>query len=402
MVTFVAEHYYIMSAQSDLEKFLETIEARFKNETLGKCTLGKPRNKKQELRNVFIRPVLVGGQKQLSFVFRYETRDITKNPGLQDGLDKIKELLEHEFLQANLFSTDADMQLMISKKGHTTLQTMKPQSPVLQPLSHDRIKHRLITPEGKTYLQELGITNRQCKVIPAMNSKFRQINKFIEIISSVLKSRKKQKEYNVVDMGSGKGYLTFALYDYLAKSLKLNAHVTGVEIRKDLVEQCNRVARNAGFEGLSFTEGKIDDYDLPGTDMLIALHACDTATDDAIFKGIRAGAKTIIVAPCCHKQLRKAMQPGTSLQPVLRHGIFLERQAEILTDAIRGLFLEKFGYKIKTIEFVSTEHTPKNVMIVAEKSGKNVDKGEISERIDDIKKLFGIEYHQLELLFEGY
>lgn len=402
MVTFAAEHYYIMSTQSDLEKFLETIEARFKNNTLGKCTLGKPRNKKQELRNTFIRPVLMGGKKQLSFVFRYETRDITKNFALPDGLDEIQKLLEHEFLQANLFSTDADMQLMISKKGNTTLKTMKPASPVLQPLSHDRIKQRLITPEGKTYLQELGITNRQFKVIPAMNSKFRQINKFIEIIGSVMKSGVKQKEFSVVDMGSGKGYLTFALYDYLANSLKLNAQVTGVEIRKELVDQCNRIAKNAAFNGLSFTEGQIDAYELPETDMLIALHACDTATDDAIFKGIRAGAKTIIAAPCCHKQVRKAMQPGKSLQPILRHGIFLERQAEILTDAIRGLLLEKSGYKIKTLEFISTEHTPKNVMIVAEKSGKNVDKGEISERIREVKKLFGIEYHQLELLLEGY
>lgn len=391
-----------MSAQNDRLKFLEAIEIRFSTSILGKCTLGKPRKKNQTLRNVFIRPVLIANQKQLSFVYRYNTRDITKNYPLPDALDEIKNLMESEFLQANLFSTDTDMQLMVSKKGRTTVKIMKPSSPMLQALSHDRIKHRLISPEGKIYLQELGITDQHFKVIPSMNSKYRQINKFVEIINSIMKGLEKQTELSVVDMGSGKGYLTFALYDYLVNTLKINARVTGVEIRKELVDRCNRIAKKADFRDLSFSEGKINDHDLDATDMLIALHACDTATDDAISKGIRAGAATIIVAPCCHKQVRKAMQPGKSLQPLLRHGIFLERQAEIITDALRALFLEKYGYKVKTLEFISTEHTPKNVMIVAEKTAKNVNKREINKHILEIKQIFGLEYHQLEMLLEGY
>lgn len=272
----------------------------------------------------------------------------------------------------------------------------------MEKLSHDRIKQRLINPEGKKYLTSLGITNQQFRVIPAMNSKFRQINKFIEIISSVLPKTPPEKEFNVTDMGSGKGYLTFALYDYLVNTLKYPAKITGIEMREDLVKKCNQISGASSFNGLDFKKSTIGEYNLPATDMLIALHACDTATDDAIFKGIKSRAKYIIVAPCCHKQVRKSMNPGPELQPILKHGIYLERQAELLTDGIRGLIMEKYGYKIKSLEFISTEHTPKNVMIIAVKSHQNVNKDKISYRISELKRMFGIDYHHLETLMEGY
>lgn len=391
-----------METQTETGDFLNFLKDSYEKNALSRVTLGKVRKNDHDLKNVFIRPVIIGNEKLLSFIYRHQTRDITKNYDVSKSIEKIKKLLEENFLQANLFSSDADLQLMISKKGKSTLKKLKPSSPVVQPFSHDKIKKRLITPDGKIYLRELGITNAQFEVIPSMNSKFKQINRFVEIISSELSEKSNGGEFKVVDMGSGKGYLTFALYDYLVNALGFDAGITGVELRKELVDQCNRIAKKAGFSGLTFEENNIHDFQPGRPDMLIALHACDTATDDALFKGITSRAKYIIVAPCCHKQVRKAMHPGKLLTPVLRHGIYLERQAELLTDGIRGLILEKYGYKVKTIEFISTEHTPKNVMIIAVKTGKFVDKDKFDDKILQIKKTFGIEYHHLEQLMAGY
>lgn len=231
-----------------------------------------------------------------------------------------------------------------------------------------------------------------------MNDKFRQINKFVEIIDSILPSSPPADVFKVADMGSGKGYLTFALYDHLTNNRNFKADITGVEMRPELVQKCNAITWQSGFDGLQFVGGTIQEYDPGKIEMLIALHACDTATDDAIATGIRAGAATIIVAPCCHKQVRKAMTPPSALRPMLQHGIFAERQAEMLTDALRALLLTRQGYQVKTLEFISNEHTPKNVMIIATRSNKKVAVARIEKQIALLKKTFGIEYHYLETL----
>jgi hypothetical protein len=201
-------------------------------------------------------------------------------------------------------------------------------------------------------------------------------------------------------MGSGKGYLTFALYDYLTHTLKKDATITGIEMREDLVNKCNQIATNSHYQNLKFEKGTIQETVLPAVDMLIALHACDTATDDAIFKGIKANAKVIICAPCCHKQIRKQMAPENELKSITKHGILLERQAEIVTDSIRALILEAQGYKTKVFEFIATEHTPKNVLIVGTKTNRTeTEKQENLEKIAGLKKLFNIKSHYLETLF---
>lgn len=208
----------------------------------------------------------------------------------------------------------------------------------------------------------------------------------------------------VVDMGAGKGYLTFALYDYLVNVAKRKAQVTGIEFRPDMVKLGNQIASDSGFEDLKFDEGTIQTYECNNINVLIALHACDTATDEAIFKGITKSADLIVVAPCCHKQIRREMEkskPNNELDFLLKHGIFLERQAEMVTDGIRSLILEYFGYKTKIFEFISDVHTPKNIMITAQKLTKNkVDKVAILEKIKTTKSYFGIQSHYLETLIE--
>jgi len=213
------------------------------------------------------------------------------------------------------------------------------------------------------------------------------------------------KSLHIADMGSGKGYLTFALYDYLVNHLQRDTTMTGVEFRKDLVDLCNQIAVKSGFKNLQFVEGSIEAFDCTGINMLIALHACDTATDDAIYKGIQAHADLIVVAPCCHKQIRREMEQGKKpheLDFILRHGIYLEREAEMITDSMRALFLEYAGYKTKVFEFISEAHTPKNVMIVAQKvqEASEQRQQEALSKIRAAKTFFGIHKHYLETLMK--
>lgn len=207
-----------------------------------------------------------------------------------------------------------------------------------------------------------------------------------------------KKPLRVIDMGSGKGYLTFALYDFLATRMHLDVKITGVDQNTDLVKKCNRIAESNGFDALEFSQGTIYDYQPDSVDLLIALHACDTATDEAIYQGISNDAQMIVVAPCCHKQIRKQMEPYNEMKPVLTHGIFRERQAELVTDGIRGLLMESMGYKTKTQEFVSLEHTPKNIMITGVKSHKPINAGQKRGEIEALKRAFGISWHYLEKL----
>ncbi len=220
----------------------------------------------------------------------------------------------------------------------------------------------------------------------------------MEIIDGVLTNAEVKPGFSTVDMGSGKGYLTFALYDHL-QTKNIDAKVSGIELREDLVNKCNHIAGLSKYSGLHFHKGSIKDTLSENVDMLIALHACDTATDDAIYKGIKAGAGIIICAPCCHKQIRKQIAPTNSLKYITKHGILLERQAEMVTDTIRALLLEAHGYKTSVFDFIEEEHTPKNVLIVGikrERSGQLYQ--ENMDRVSSLKELFGIREHYLEKL----
>jgi len=201
-------------------------------------------------------------------------------------------------------------------------------------------------------------------------------------------------------MGSGKGYLTFAAYDYFKNVADIDATVTGVELRDELVRKCNEIATASGFSNLEFVLGGIADHQLGQTDILIALHACNTATDDALFKGIQLKASIIIVAPCCHQELRRQIKAPRMLKDVLKHGIMLERTTEFVTDALRSLLLERSGYETRMIDFVPIEHTPKNLMIVATRDAKVDRAAEIDSEIAQIKKFYSISEQRLDTLLE--
>jgi protein-L-isoaspartate O-methyltransferase len=242
----------------------------------------------------------------------------------------------------------------------------------------------------------LGVTDGEGNVIPKMADKFRQINKYLEIIESLIKNADLPEKISIVDMGSGKGYLTFALYDYLVQQRKMDVTITGIELRKELVDFCNDTAKACGFENLKFENKAIQEYKTKKLDVLIALHACDTATDDAIFKGMKANAELIITAPCCHKQIRQQLKGKEQESPILKYGIFKERQYEMVTDTMRALILEKHQYNTNIFEFISNEHTRKNVMLAATKTSKKADVENLNSKIEAIKSEYGVEEHYLE------
>jgi hypothetical protein len=252
--------------------------------------------------------------------------------------------------------------------------------------------------ENNLYLRKLGVCNDKGEVVKAMQYKYKQIEKFLDIFQSLIPSLASSSILNIVDMGAGKGYLTFALYDYLTNVLGLKVKLTGIELRTELTDFCNELAKECNFEDLHFEPTPIASFHTERIDVLIALHACDTATDDALFQGIRAKSQLILTAPCCHKQIRRQMRCHTELQSFLKHGILEERQAELLTDGIRALLLETEGYHTKVFEFVSNEHTNKNVMISAERGRSTTDRLQLLAKVKTIKDNFGIQYHQLERL----
>ncbi|MCS7036387.1 MAG: SAM-dependent methyltransferase [Saprospiraceae bacterium] len=334
----------------------------------------------------------------MAFTYRFSTRDEVKNFTLEEAEDQLRKLLSGQFQSADLFSTEQDYSLFLRPGAKPFWQVKPPSHQQPADLSHDRPKKRLLDPTAP-WLCELGITNRQGQVLPSAQDKWKQINKYLEIIESLLRAHPLPADAHIADMGSGKGYLTFALYDFLTRHLGLTPTITGIERRENLAKFCQQIAQKVNFSRLHFCAQDIADYRPERLDMLIALHACDTATDLALATGIRGKASIILAAPCCHKQVRQNMRAQNELAPILRHGILEERQAEILTDGIRALLLEAHGYKTSVFEFVSTEHTAKNLLITALAAPLNQEHCSTAlEQVRTLKASFSISEHYLERL----
>jgi SAM-dependent methyltransferase len=303
---------------------------------------------------------------------------------------------------------------MISKKGKQTLLRAKPSHVAgAAPQAgdaHDRAKHRFVD-LNQPFLVALGVTNEQHQLVPAMARKWKQINKFIEVLDHALASTalKAAPKIDVLDFGSGKGYLTFAMHDHLRHTLGLPARVTGVELRDDMVALCNAAAQRVGAAagmgkgegGLHFEHGDVRSHAPQPVDIMIALHACDTATDHAIHTGVRAGAAIIMCSPCCHKELRPQLLSPHPLRPILKHGVHLGQQAEMLTDGLRAMLLDACGYDTQVFEFIALEHTNKNKMILAVKRAQPGPADEVWRQVDEIKSFYGIREQCLETLLKG-
>ena len=400
------------------ERFLALLRRAVEQGELAKLTLGRHRGADATLRNLFVRPVTIKAGPRLAFLWRHATRDVTKNHPPAEGLALIELLVGADFLDAHLFTAKETAQLECQPDGTARLRLLAAAPARPAETTHDRVKPRLIATDAP-WLQALGVTNAAGRPREGMAGKFRQIEKFAEVLSHLLEESgfgsqaeprligtvrpthespnntpfSPSRPFQVVDMGCGKGYLTFAVSALLGDQ----ARVRGIEVRPELVDLCNRIASEQGFGSrLTFAAGTIADTPLEGVDVLIALHACDTATDDALARGVAAGARLLVVAPCCHKELRPQLMAPPVLAGPLRHGIFQERHAEFVTDALRIELLEWAGYRTKAFEFISTEHTAKNLMIAAVKARPPGDP-DAAGRIRTLAAFYGIRRQSLAL-----
>ncbi len=383
--------------QDFLKQILESIQAN----TFVRITLSVPQKRNSEIRKVIIRLVELKKKLVLNVSLRYDTKDITRNYPVEEGIKLISEMIQYDFLNSVLFTIENDI-VLGNRSGQFLMKVLPPTFSHIPDRSHDKEKRRTVSGKNNKYFHLLGLADIEGRILPSGQDKFKQIHQYIEILSNNLKTNFSGKKIKVADMGSGKGYLTFALYDYLTETLGADVSMFGVELRKELVDLCNQIAKRTGFSGLSFIESDIQQFSFDHVDVLVALHACDTATDQAIAKGILTDATMIVTAPCCHRQIRREIEKNkmkTVLDVILQHGIFMERQAEMITDAIRALILEWFGYRVKIVEFIADAHTHKNIMIIAVKDeNQKNQKNEILNKIKHLKDLFGIEFHELEKL----
>jgi protein-L-isoaspartate O-methyltransferase len=384
-------------------QFLSLLDTSLSQNSFIKLVLAKYVGAEAELQRIIIKLTTIKELPHLSFVYRYKTRDITKNFPLAEGVEVIAGLLPESFKNAHLLSLTDEVQLEYSKKGKSTLFTSKAQQQREAPsVEHDREKKRFLE-LNRPFLTDLGVTNKQHELIPSMSRKWKQINKFIEVFSHALSTSPLalDQPIKVADFGSGKGYLTFAIHDYLRNTLHAEGHVTGVELREDMVTLCNNAAAHLEHPGLVFQHGDVRTVAPSAIDVMIALHACDIATDYAIHMGIRSGASIIMCSPCCHKQIRLQIQSPPLLRPMLQYGLHMGQQAEMVTDSLRALFLEACGYETKVFEFISLEHTNKNKMILAVKRAEPLKQPELLAKIQELKAFYGIQEHCLETLLQA-
>lgn len=372
--------------------FRDTLQRSLEDDSFRKLVLSRPIGDEKDLRQLRARPVLLRGETMISVVTRFATRDETRNLSLTEAGPWLAAQPGTRFRTAHLFTHTESLQLDYSKKGRPMLKRhAAPATAEEAPATHDRQKNRFIDPQAP-WLRRMGVTDPDGRVYPSMSDKWKQINKFAEILAQVLPANAGGP---IVDFGCGKGLLTFAAYDKARERLGTDAEVIGVELREHLTREASAAAVELGLSGLRFEAGDIRDFPERRLCGVIALHACDTATDLALYAGIRGQADFILSAPCCHKEIRPQIHIPEVLRPLLRHGAHLGQEADMLTDTLRMLLLESRGYQVRLVEFISLEHTAKNKLIVAEKGRTNPD---APAQFLELKRFYGIRIQTLEQL----
>lgn len=334
------------------------------DERLTGATLSKPRRSDPSRpAKVTVAPVLVQGALRYRWTFHHGSHAVDENLAPDETERRLAHLLGGEFRQALLHATDADWQVLAGGKEPKLLR--RPPTRPQARLGHDRVKQRVL-PEGTPvpFLVELGVMTPHGKVRARRHDKFRQVNRFLELVGDVLDDLP-AGDLRVVDFGSGRSYLTFALHHLLTEVHGRDVEVVGLDLKEGVVTECNALARRLGIAGLRFEVGDIAGYDgVEEADLVVSLHACDTATDAALDRAVRAEASVILAVPCCQHELQPQLE-SRELDPLLRFGILRERFAAEVTDAVRALLLGAVGYDVQVVEFVELEHTPKNLLIRA-------------------------------------
>jgi len=329
--------------------------------------------------------VIIKNEEKHQFEYIYDKNVEHKNLNNEETIHEMCNLMETYFKQVLINSIVSDYHILMNKRGEAKINK-KAASKAFEEVSHNR-KKKYILNEGEItpFLVELGIMTKQGKIVNAKYDKFKQINRYLELVSDCIAYLDKNKTIRIIDFGCGKAYLTFALYDYLVLKMGYNVEIVGLDLKENVITFCSDLAKKLEFDDLRFEQGDINGFDeFSDVDMVISLHACNTATDDALAKAVSWGAKVILAVPCCQHELLKKIQ-NAPLMPMMKYGIIKEKLATLITDSLRANVLEIMGYRTQVLEFIDMEHTPKNIMIRA-----------FFEDTEDIKKVVK-EYKEFKL-----
>ena len=324
-----------------------------------------------------------------------DTKAFHENLTYEDAYDVFLNMVK-EYRNINFFTSDADYQILVSKKGSIKVKKSDP-TKKLKIEAHNKEKQYIIGENQPCdFLIILGVMNKDGKVYTKKYDKFKQINKFLEIVDDSLAGKDIRDDFTIIDFGCGKAYLTFALYYYFYYIRKIKVKITGLDLKKEVIEFCNKTAEKLNYENLKFMYGDICDFEhKKNVNMIVTLHACDTATDAALVKAIAWDCDIILSVPCCQHEFFNKIK-NENLSPMLKHGLIKERMSSLITDSLRSLFLETKGYKVQLMEFISMEHTPKNILIRAIKANKNTKSAEIE--YEEFKKFWNLS----DLFIENY
>lgn len=347
-----------------MEKITQVLCSAMDSGKLIKIIFAGKRRKSIEYKKVTMRPVSIKGEYMYQAEFHFDKKVIHQNVPYFEGIDFAAKLIENEFKQVNILTETEDIQILASKTNKPKISRHEA-SRKASDLSHNKKKQYII--EDNTpcdFLIKLGVMSPEGKVHRKHYSKFRQINRFLEIADDCFENLPHNGKLRIIDFGCGKSYLTFALYYYLKILKNRDVEIIGLDLKEDVINFCNKTASELGYDELKFIIGDIADYESDGADMVVTLHACDTATDFALINAVRWHSKVILSVPCCQHELFSQIQNSVN-EPMLKHGIIKDKFTELLTDGLRGLKLESVGYDVNMIEFTSLEHTSKNIMIKA-------------------------------------
>ena len=352
------------------------------------AVLSAPRDK-SGVEKVKVRPLLKRGK----LVFQLESfcnrQAFHENLSAEEAADRIFEYMQN-MKQMQMETKQWNYTVLVSKKGKLTIKRKAQKNPNKQAdMNHNR-KKQYILEEGTMvpFLRDLGVMTEEGKIVRTKFDKFRQINRFLEFIEDILPQLDKGREVTILDFGCGKSYLTFAMYYYLHELKQYDIRIIGLDLKTEVIRHCNELSKKYGYEKLTFLEGDIADYEgVDRVDMVVTLHACDTATDYALAKAVGWHVKVILSVPCCQHEINGQIANDV-LKPILKHGLLKERFSAIVTDALRAEYLEREGYEVQVLEFIDMEHTPKNILIRAIDTGK---KGKNSKRIKDCETFLNVE-----------
>ncbi|WP_420842129.1 class I SAM-dependent methyltransferase [Exiguobacterium alkaliphilum] len=345
-------------------QLVDRLKTAIDREELVTATISQPRSKSSDLRRVKLKPVLLKETYHIQFEYQYERVMKHKNLQRDEAMQELVALLD-SFRQGQFQLKSSDVQFQLSKKFKVTFKERQTTAKQVQ-LTHNREKQYVLPlHEPVPFLIRLGVQSEDGNVKRQKYDKFKQINRFLEFIEDSIKHLPTDRTIRILDFGSGKSYLTFALYHFLHEMKGYDVHITGLDLKKEVIEECAGIARDLGYERLEFLVGDINEYEgESAVDMVVTLHACDVATDMALARAVRWGAKVILSVPCCQKELNRQLD-AKPLDVMLQHGLIKERFASLATDSIRAELLGFVGYEAQLLEFIDMEHTPKNILIRA-------------------------------------